>query len=235
MTKEKKKEKGKEAIDTDVFVRISLLGRKLGMTQVYQDDGTCVPVSVVEAGPCTVVQVKSTEKDGYDAVQVGYIEKSKGVPKPQQGHFEKAGQHPTRRLRELRLKHGDHGFKPGLKLTADIFSGVKQVDISGVSIGKGFAGTIKRWHFQRGPGSHGSMNIRQPGAIGASADPSRVLKGTRMSGQLGAKKTTVRNLEVVEVDAEKNHILVKGSVPGPRGAFIEILASRSRKNNQKET
>jgi large subunit ribosomal protein L3 len=227
VTAEKKTEKTK--LDPDVFVRTKLLGRKLGMTQLYEEDGTCVPLCIVEAGPCTVVQIKSSERDGYNAVQVGYMEKTKGVPKPQKGHFEKAGVTPTVRLSELKLKHGDHGLKPGSKLTVEIFEGVKSVDVTGIGIGKGFAGTVTRWHFKRGPASHGSMNIRQPGAIGASSDPSRVFKGTRMGGHRGARKTTVRNLKVVRIDADKNQILIKGSVPGPRGAFVEILASHTKK------
>lgn len=222
---EKKKQKSEEKLDPAVFVRRRLLGRKVGMTQIYQEDGSCVPVTVVEAGPCTVVQVKkSNENDNYDAVQIGFAQKKK-VSKPLRGHFEKAGVEPLRLLVELRLRSGGHDLKPGSKLTVDIFEGIKKVDVSGISKGKGFAGTIKRWHFKRGPASHGSMNIRQPGAIGQSADPSRVFKGVHMPGHLGAKRATCRNLKLVKIDQESNLLLIEGSVPGPKGSLVEVAAS----------
>ena len=223
-------QKTEKKVDPDLFVQMKLLGRKLGVTQVYQEDGTCVPVSVVEVGPCVVVQVKSSNgKDGYDAVQIGYLEKAKNVPKPQRGHFEKAGVKPVHLLFEVKLKSSDHKLKPGTELTVELFDEVKKVNVSGISKGKGFAGTIKRWHFKQGPRSHGSMNIRQPGSIGASADPARVFKGQHLPGQLGAKRATCRNLKLFKIDKESNLLLIEGSVPGPRGGFVEVAASRAKK------
>ncbi len=219
----------KSKVDPDVFVRRTLIGRKIGMTQIFADDGTVAPVTVVEAGPCIVVQVKSSEgKDGYDAAQIGFEEKKKNVKKPQLGHFEKAGVVPKKRLSEVKLKSRDHGLVPGTELTVDIFEGVKKIDVRGTSKGKGFAGTIKRWHFTRGPASHGSMNVRQPGSIGCSADPSRVFKGTHMPGHMGRNGRTCRNLKLVKIDKKKNLLFIGGSVPGPKGGFVEIMASREK-------
>jgi len=225
-------EEGKKTVDKinpDIFVRRKLLGRKLGMTQVFDENGICTPVTVIEAGPCNVVQVKSVDKDGYDAVQIGFSAKTKNVAKPQQGHFEKAGVEAVRYLREVRLKNGEHGLTAGAAINVDIFDGVKKIDVTGISKGKGFAGTIKRWHFKQGPVSHGSMNIRQPGSVGQSSSPSRVFKGLHMSGHLGAKKATCKNLKLVKIDSEKNTILVEGAVPGPKGAFVEVSASLIKK------
>ncbi len=223
MSKKKKVQEG--GVNPDVFERRKLLGRKLGMTQIYQDDGTAVPVTVVEAGPCTVLQVKSVEKDGYDAVQVGFSPAGKKTSKPLRGHFEKAGVEPKRHLRELKLTSGEHGLGPGTEITVEIFNDVKKVDVSAVSKGKGFAGTIKRWHFKRGPAGHGSMNIREPGSIGASASPSRVFKGVHMSGHLGAGRATCRNLRLVKIEPEKNLLMIRGAVPGANGAIVEVSAS----------
>jgi large subunit ribosomal protein L3 len=221
-----KKKKTQEAvIDPEVFERRKLLGRKLGMTQIFEEDGTAVSVTVVEAGPCTVVQVKSREKDGYDAVQVGFSPRAKKVAKPLRGHFEKAGVEPHQHLREFRLTGAEHGLEPGAKLTVEIFEGVEKVDVAAVGKGKGFAGTIKRWHFKRGPAAHGSMNVRQPGSIGSSADPSRVFKGLHMSGHLGARRATCRNLKLVKIEPEGNLLLIRGAVPGPNGCVVEVSAS----------
>lgn len=221
----KKKKTQEASVNPDVFERRKLLGRKLGMTQIFEEDGTAVSVTIVEAGPCTVVQVKSREKDGYDAVQVGFAPKAKKATKPIRGHFEKAGVEPHQHLREFRLTGGEHGLAPGAEITVGIFEGVDKVDVAAVGKGKGFAGTIKRWHFKRGPASHGSMNIRQPGSIGASADPSRVLKGLHMSGHLGARRATCRNLRLVKIEPEKNLLLIRGAVPGSNGSVVEVSAS----------
>jgi large subunit ribosomal protein L3 len=234
VAKAKKKE---EKIDPEVFLRQKLLGRKLGMTQVYEEDGTCVPVTLVEAGPCVVIRVKkSNGADRYNAVQIGFGETAKNLPKPQKGHFEKAGVKLLNHLAEIRLRNAEHGLKPGSQLTVSIFDGVDKVDVSGISKGRGFAGTIRRWHFKQGPTSHGSMNIREPGAVGASSDPSRVFKGQHMAGHLGAKRATCRNLRLLKVEEEKNLLLIEGSVPGPKGGLVEISASRTKgKKNPEKT
>lgn len=225
----KEEESQPEKVNADVFVSRKLLGRKVGMTQLFIE-GKVVPVTVVQAGPCTIVQVKSSEgKDGYDALQIGFGKKNKNVAKPQRGHFEKAGVEPQQRLREVRVKEGEHGLKPGSKLTVDMFEDVPKVDVSAISKGKGFAGTTKRWHFKLGPASHGSMNIRQPGAIGQSSNPSRVFKGLHMAGHMGARRATCRNLKLVKIDKEKNLLLIMGSVPGPNGCFVEVTASLVKK------
>lgn len=223
------KTKSQEKIDPAVFLRRKLLGRKVGTTQIFNENGVCVPVTVVEAGPCKVVQVKSAEKDGYDAVQIGFMQKDKNISKPLRGHFEKAGVEPMHHLAEVRLKDGGHQLLNGTELTVELFEGVEKVDVTGISKGKGFAGTIKRWHFKQGPVSHGSMNVRQPGSIGQSASPSRVFKGIHMSGHMGAKQKTCRNLKLVKIDRDNNLLLIKGSVPGPSGGFIEVSASHTAK------
>lgn len=211
------------------FVRVKLLGRKVGMTQVYKEDGRAIPVTILLAGPCEVVQVKTKERDGYDALQLGFEEKKKGVKKPQLENFKKVGVSPKRFLREVRLATGQHSMAPGTKLTVQIFEKTPKVDVAGISKGRGFAGMVKRWHKERGPETHGSMNVRQIGSIGASADPSRVFKGKHMPGHMGAKHCTVKNLKVVKIDPQKNILLVKGAVPGPNGQFLEIQESRRTK------
>jgi large subunit ribosomal protein L3 len=217
-----KETKTEEAIP---FARAKLLGRKVGMTQIYGEDGRAVPVTVILAGPCEVVQVKTKERDGYDALQLGFEERKKGVKKPQLENFKKLGISPKRFLREVRLARSAQNITTGTKLTVQIFEKTQKVDVSGISKGRGFAGMVKRWHKERGPETHGSMNVRQPGSIGASASPSRVFKGKHMPGHMGAKRCTVRNLKVVKVDPEKNILLVKGAVPGPNGQFVEIQES----------
>ena len=199
-----------------------LLARKVGMTQLFTERGTVVPVTVLEAGPCRVVQRKSVAGDGYDAVQIGFGErKPRQVPKPLAGHFKRAGLRPMRRLVELR----DAGEpQVGDTITVSIFDAGDHVDVVGVSQGKGFAGQHKRHHFGRGPVTHGSHNIKQPGSIG-SVDAARTWRGVRLAGHLGASRTTVRNLEVVRVDAERNLLLVKGSVPGARNGVVLIRDS----------
>ena len=196
------------------------MGKKLGMTQVFTEDGTRVPVTVIEAGPCRVTAVRDPERDGYGAVQLAYGEvPERKLTLAELGHLKKAGAPPARTLVEFR-DQGEH--QVGDELKVDQFEPGQRVKVSGVAIGKGFQGTVRRHNFGRGPVSHGSHNIRAPGSVGASADPSRVFKGTRMPGRMGGKRVTQRRLEVVEVDAERNLLLVKGAVPGPRNGLVEV-------------
>jgi large subunit ribosomal protein L3 len=203
-----------------------LIGKKIGMTQLVQDDGTVVPVTVIQAGPCVVVQKKTAEKDGYESVQLGFVEfiKPKRVTKAMNGHFKKAGSAPVRILREMRVE-GEDSPKPGDKVLCDIFSAQEHVHIIGTSKGRGFAGLIKRHHFRGGRASHGSMFHRAPGSIGSSAYPSRVLKGMRMAGHLGSKRVTVQNIRVERVDQENNLLYLRGAVPGPQGAYLVVEKS----------
>jgi large subunit ribosomal protein L3 len=200
-----------------------LIGKKVGMTQLLQDDGTVVPVTVIQAGPCVVVQKKTVEKDGYEAVQLGFVEfvKPKRVNKPMTGHFKKTNAAPVRVLRETRAR-GDKAPNAGDKIMVDIFSANEIVDIIGTSKGRGFAGLIKRHHFRGGRATHGSMFHRAPGSIGASAYPSRVVKGMRMAGHMGNSRVTVRNLRVARVDQENNLLFVRGAVPGPTGGYVLV-------------
>ncbi len=202
-----------------------LIGKKVGMTQLLQDDGTVVPVTVIQAGPCVVVQKKTAQKDGYDAVQLGFVEfiKPKNVNRPMTGHFKKTGNGaaPVRILRETSVA-GDESPNTGDKVLVDIFNGAEYVDIIGTSKGRGFAGLIKRHHFRGGRASHGSMFHRAPGSIGASAYPSRVIKGMRMAGHMGHERVTVRNLRVARIDQDNNLLFVHGAVPGPAGGYVVI-------------
>ncbi len=203
----------------------ALLGKKLGMTQVFSDDGRVERVSVVEAGPCQVTGIRTPARDGYEAVQLGFgAVREKRLTKAQLGHLKKAGAPPLRHLAEFRGEAGE--LQIGEAVTVEAFEPGDRVKISGLSQGKGFQGTVKRHNFSRGPESHGSHNIRAPGAIGASATPSRVFRGIRGPGQMGAKRVTQRGLEVVRVDPERNLLLVRGSVPGPRGGTVEIRSDR---------
>ena len=199
-----------------------LLARKVGMTQVFTERGTSVPVTVLEADSCRVVQRKTVPSDGYDAVQLGFGERSpKRTTKPMLGHFKRAGVGPLSTLMELR----DAGeVSVGTRLSVDMFTSGQRIDVSGVTQGKGFSGTHKRHNFKRGPYTHGSHNIKQPGSIG-STDAARVFRGLRMAGHLGAQQATVRNLEVVRVDSERNLLLVRGAVPGHRNAVVLVLDS----------
>jgi large subunit ribosomal protein L3 len=198
----------------------ALIGKKLGMTQVFREDGTRVPVTVIEAGPCRVTAVRDLDRDGYAAVQLAFGDvPERKLTKAQLGHLKKAGARPARTLVEFR-DQGDH--EVGEELTVDQFEPGQRVKVAGVAIGKGFQGTVRRHNFGRGPMTHGSHNIRAPGSIGASADPSRVFKGMRMPGHMGAGRVTQRRLEVVEVDSERNLLLVKGAVPGPRHGTVEV-------------
>ncbi len=204
----------------------TILGRKLGMTQVWSEDDRLVPVTVIEAGPCVVSQVKTVDRDGYDAVQIAFgdIKESK-VNKPTAGHFAKAGATPRRHVSEVRLSEPDGDVKLGDELTVEMFEPGAMVDVSGTSKGKGFAGVMKRHNFRGGPGGHGSHFHRAPGSIGQAATPSRVFRGKRMPGQMGNETVTVRNLEVVKVDPEQNLLVVKGAVPGPKGALLTIRSA----------
>jgi large subunit ribosomal protein L3 len=200
-----------------------IIGKKLGMTQVFGEDGRAYPVTVVKAGPCVVVRRKSKETDGYSAVQLGLVEdrKVKRVTKPMQGHFEKVGLPPCRQLRELRVDEGSEA-KVGDKVSVDLFAVGDRVVVTGRSKGKGFQGVIRRHNFGGGRATHGSMFHRAPGSIGQSAYPSRVLKGMRGAGHMGSERVTVRNLEVVRVDAENGLLLVRGAVPGSGGGYVVI-------------
>ena len=200
----------------------TILGRKLGMTQVWGEDDTIVPVTVIQAGPCVVAQVKTTETDGYEAVQIGFGDiKEHRVNKPMKGHFAKAGIAPMRYLREVRVEDASQ-HSCGEVITVESFADTAKVDVTGVSKGKGFAGVIKRHHFAGGPGGHGSHFHRAPGSIGMCAYPSRVLKGMRMAGHMGCDRVTVKNLAVVRVDTDQNLILVNGAVPGGKGALVQV-------------
>ena len=203
---------------------IGLLGRKVGMTRVFGSDGLSVPVTVVEAGPCWVIQRKTVENDGYEAVQLGFDEKNKGVNKPQAGHFKKHDVSPARFVREIRVEP-DAGMKPGDLLTVSLFEEGEKVDVTGVSKGRGFQGVVKRYGYRGGRSTRGSMFHRSPGSIGASADPARVWKNTGMPGRMGGARVTRRNLLVVKVDGERNLLLVRGDVPGPRGGNVIVRRS----------
>jgi large subunit ribosomal protein L3 len=203
-----------------------LLGKKVGMTQLLQDDGTVVPVTVIQAGPCVVVQTKTKQKDGYDAAQLGFVEfiKPKRVNKPMTGHFKKTNVAPARFTREIAVI-GDEAANPGDKVMVDIFNQNELVHIIGTSKGRGFAGFVKRHHFRGGRATHGSMFHRAPGSIGSSAYPSRVLKGMRMAGHMGNARVTVRNLRVARIDQENNLLFVHGAVPGPAGGYLIVEKS----------
>ena len=203
----------------------AIIGRKLGMTQVFTEDGTVVPVAVIEAGPCPVTAIRDSERDGYSAVQLAFGEVAeRKLSKAELGHLKKAGAGPLRTVVEFRDADlgGEEGPKVGETVTVESFEPGQKIKVSGVGIGKGFAGTIRRHNFHRGPVSHGSHNVRAPGSIGASADPARVFKGTRMPGRLGGGRVTQGGLEVFQIDAERNLLLVKGSVPGSRNGVVEV-------------
>lgn len=203
-----------------------ILGRKQGMTHVFREDGTLIGVTVVSAGPCTVTQVRTQEKDGYDAVQLGYGDTTeKRSSKPLVGHFKKVGCAPKRLLREERLRT-PATLKPGDTVSVTVFAQGDLVDVIGTSKGRGFSGTIKRHGFQRGPETHGSMNVRQPGSIGTNRI-GKTAPGKRMSGHFGHERQTAKNLEIVRVDAERNLLFLRGAVPGPAGGFVEVQSART--------
>ena len=201
----------------------AIIGKKLGMTQVFSPEGKLIPVTVIEAGPCTVVQKKSIEKDGYEAIQVGFGEANpKRVTKPLQGHFNKAGVPFKKALKEFRLEDIS-GYEVASEIKCDIFAEGEKVDVTGVSKGKGYAGVIKRHGFSRLKETHGTGPVhRHPGSMGACSTPSRVMKGKKLPGHMGNKQVTVLNLDVVKVDSERNLILVKGAIPGPKGTVVSV-------------
>jgi len=200
-----------------------LIGKKVGMTQLFDSDGTVHPATVLKAGPCVVAQVKTAQGDGYEAVQIGLVEvRPRKENKATQGHFKKAGVPPTRVVREVKQAAGSEPVKPGDQVNVSIFADGERVDVVGTSRGKGFQGVVKRHHFAGGRATHGSMFHRAPGSIGASSYPSRVVKGMRMGGHMGADRVTVRNLKVLRVDAENNLLLIEGSVPGGPNSILLV-------------
>ncbi len=207
-----------------------IIGRKVGMTQIIQEDGMVKPVTVLEAGPCYVTQVRTPERDGYEAVQIGFgVTKAKHLTKGQLGHLQKAGLPELRYLRELKTSK-DESYTLGQEILADIFSPGERVDVTGKSKGRGFAGVVKRYHFAGGPRTHGqSDRERAPGSIGACATPGKVWKGKKMPGRMDGKRTTVQNLEVIMVDPERNLLAVCGGVPGPNGSLIMVKIARKQR------
>ena len=204
----------------------AILATKVGMTQIFNEDGVLTPVTVLQAGPCVVTQVKTVENDGYSAVQVGFVDKrEKLVNKPLKGHFDKAGVSYKRYVRELKLEDAE-SYALAQEIKADIFAAGDKIDVTAISKGKGFQGAIKRHGQHRGPMAHGSKFHRHAGSNGACSDPSKVFKGKKMPGQMGHKKITIQNLEVVRVDADKNLLLVKGAVPGPKKALVTVGNSK---------
>jgi large subunit ribosomal protein L3 len=205
-----------------------ILGKKIGMTQVFRPDGVAVPVTLLKAGPCMVTQRKTPTADGYDAVQLGLVEfiKPSRINKPLTGHLKKSGAEGAKFLREFRMRPGDNDLKPGDKVLVSDFKPADKVDVTGVSKGRGFAGVVRRHHFGGGEGTHGSMFHRAPGSIGASSFPSRVVPGMRMGGHMGHEQVTVRNLEVIDIDTEDNVLVVKGAVPGPNGAYVVVRRAK---------
>ena len=203
-----------------------ILGKKIGMTQVFRADGQVVPVTLLKAGPCVVTQRKTPATDGYDAVQLGFMEYAKKSIKPAAGHLKKSGAEGVKFMREFKLNSGSSDLKPGDRVLVDEFKPNQKVDVIGESKGRGFAGVVKRHHFRGGDATHGSMFKRAPGSIGASSFPSRVLPGMRAAGHMGTDRVTVRNLEIVEVDAEENVLMVKGAVPGPNGAYVMVRRAK---------
>jgi large subunit ribosomal protein L3 len=208
-----------------------IIGIKLGMTRVFADDGAAVPCTVLQAGPCVVVQRRGKQTDGYDAVQLGLVEfvKPQRISKPMTGHFKKANVAPMRMLREVRLEESSDETKVGDRVLVDRFAPGELVDVTGVSKGKGFQGGVKRWHYRGGDATHGSMFHRAPGGIGASSFPSRVWPGQHFPGHMGHERKTVKNLRVVKIDAEENLLLVRGAVPGPTGCYLLIRKSKRAK------
>ena len=202
----------------------AIIGKKVGMTQIFDEKGYVIPVTVIEAGPCLVAQVKSEETDGYNAVQLGFGEvKDKHINKPEKGHFEKSKLSAKKHLREFRADSID--VKVGDEVKADVFEAGDKIDVQGTSKGKGFQGVIKRHGQHRGPMGHGSMYHRRPGSMGSTSTPGRVFKGKKLPGHMGVQTVTIQNLDVVRVDMDKNVILVKGRVPGPKGAILKIKSA----------
>lgn len=205
-------------------IRKTILGKKLGMSQMFDDSGNWVPVTLIEAGPCTVLQVKGLEKDGYEALQVGFDTTHKDATKPRAGVFDKAGCGPKKMVHEIPFFDGQE-LEQGQDFNLSLFDGVEQVDVQGISRGKGFAGTVKRWNHHIGPQGHGSKSKRTIGSTGQSQDPGRVIKGKKMAGQMGSAKVKVRNLKVVQCDTEQNLLIVRGAVPGSPGTYLVVEES----------
>jgi large subunit ribosomal protein L3 len=203
-----------------------ILGKKIGMTQVFNADGQVVPVTLVKVGPCVVTQRKTPTNDGYDAVQLGLLEYAKKPNKPMAKHLAKSGAEGVKFLREFRLTPGSDDLKQGDRVLAEVFKPKDVVDVIGTSKGRGFAGLVKRHHFRGGPASHGSMFHRAAGSIGASSFPSRVFPGMKMAGRMGTQQVTIRNLEIVSVDSEDNVIAVKGAIPGPNGGYVAVRRAK---------
>ena len=202
-----------------------IIGKKIGMTQIFDEKGNVIPVTVIEAGPCVVAQVKTEETDGYNAIQLGFGEiKDKHINKPEAGHFAKAKLANKKHLREFKVE-GIENYKVGDEIKADVFEAGEKIDVQGTSKGKGFQGVIKRHGQHRGPMGHGSMYHRRPGSMGSTSTPGRVFKGKNLPGHMGRVTVTIQNLDVVRVDMDKNVILVKGSVPGPKGAILKVKSA----------
>jgi large subunit ribosomal protein L3 len=209
---------------------LGVIGKKLGMTQIFDEQGLSIPVTVIKVDEIIVTQVKTVKKDGYNAIQVGTIPaKEKHLTKSQIGHFKKNKLENFRHLQEFRVDN-PQDYVTGQQIEVSILSGAEKVDVTGTSIGKGFQGTIKRWNFSRGPMGHGSKNHREPGSIGAGTTPGRVIKGKRMAGNMGNERVTMTKLKLVKVDSENSIILIKGSVPGPEGKLVTIKPSRIKWN-----
>lgn len=209
---------------------LGVIGKKLGMTQIFNEEGLAVPVTVVKVAPIVVTQVKTVETDGYNAIQVGTIEaKEKHLTKAQLGHFKKNNLSNYRHLQEFRIDN-PQDYKVGQEIELSVLANAEKVDVTGISIGKGFQGTVKRWNFSRGPMAHGSKNHREPGSIGAGTTPSRVIKGKRMAGNMGNERVTISKLRLVKVDSENGLVLIKGSVPGCEGRLVTIVPSRTKWN-----
>ena len=209
---------------------LGVIGEKLGMTQVYDEQGLCIPVTVIKVDPLTVTQVKTVETDGYNAIQVGVVPaKEKHLTKAQIGHFKKNNLENFRHLQEFRVDN-PADYQVGQKIDLSVLNEISKVDVSGKSVGKGFQGTVKRHNFSRGPMGHGSKNHREPGSIGAGTTPGRIYKGKRMAGNMGNEKVTVSKLSVVKIVSDKNLLLVKGSVPGPEGKLVTVKPSRTKWN-----
>ena len=209
---------------------LGVIGKKLGMTQIFDSEGLAVPVTVIQVGKTVVTQVKTVETDGYNAIQVGTVAaKEKHLTKAEIGHFKKNGLDNYRHLQEFRVENASD-YKVGQEIDLSVLADVQKVDVTGTSIGKGFQGTVKRWNFGRGPMAHGSKNHRAPGSIGAGTTPSRVIKGKRMAGYMGNEKVTITKLTVVQVDKDSNLLLVKGSVPDPEGKMVTVIPSRVKWN-----
>lgn len=210
---------------------LGVIGKKLGMTQVFDEQGLAIPVTVIKVEPLTVTQIKTTDTDGYNAIQTAYEPaKEKHLTKAEIGHFAKNKLENFRHLQEFRVDNPE-AFEIGQKIDLSVLNGVQKVDVTGISIGKGFQGTVKRWNFSRGPMGHGSKNHREPGSIGAGTTPGRVIKGKRMAGNMGNERVTVTKLTVVKADNENGLLLVKGSVPGPEGKSVTIVPSRVKWNS----